>query len=192
MMIESEKQRFLRRLEVIKQAVLEQNDNGWKLDVYNSDEREEESQWAGWRKSIDLMVELTKERKEVVPIPQPPKEMIIQPGSGKCIRCGKPTDKPYLCESCVVDDLAYQDRSNKYTDLYTQLNAIKNTLDTVVWEAFKKLYSDIEDIIKDNMKLKLRQKYALQYLQNLGGVDMELLYEPFKILSGEKDEELKI
>lgn len=56
----------------------------------------------------------------------------------------------------------------------------------------KDLEKAIDIMVSENMKLKLRRMYTLQSFQNLGGVDKELLYEPFRILKGEKDKELGI
>jgi len=108
----------------------------------------------------------------------------------KCIRCGEITDKPYLCGNCVKHDIDTEKQIEKYPDLYGKMRDIRNLFDRIY--LLDELDKAIGVLVAENTKVKLRNIHAMQYLENLGGIDKELLYESFKILKGEKDKELGI
>ena len=112
----------------------------------------------------------------------------------KCIRCGEITDKPYLCGNCVKHDIDTEKQIEKYPDLYGKIKGIRDLFDVIdnKFSLLEELQKGIDVLVSENMKLKLRNMYVMQYLENLGGIDKELLYESFKILKGEKDKELGI
>jgi len=68
-------------------------------------------------------------------------------------------------------------------DIHLEFCKIENSVSTLK-EEFRKLQIE-------NQRYKLRNLYAISYLENIE-VDKELLFEVFQILKGEKDFDLQI